>query len=475
MTDLIDPTVTGPAPSGGDAPTDIVKRLRSTFDAGRTRPVEWRTAQLKALKRLLAEGESEMLDALRRDLGKSATEGFVTEIALVRAEIDHTLAHLGGWLRPQKVHVPAKQLPGKARIHRDPLGVVLIIGPWNYPIQLVLAPLVGALAAGNAAVLKPAELSAHASHALARLVPRYLDPDAVAVVEGGVPETTSLLDERWDHIFYTGNGAVGRVVMAAAAKHLTPVTLELGAKSPTIVDRSANLDVAARRIAWGKYTNAGQTCVAPDYVLVDRRVEGPLTARLRDTVRRFYGDDPQMSADYGRIINDRHFARLGRLLDDDGAGEVVYGGERDENDRYLAPTAVRGTEPTSPMMQEEIFGPVLPLIAVDDVDAAIEFVNAREKPLALYVFTEDADVADRVVANTTAGGMCVNSTVFHLAVPGLPFGGVGESGMGAYHGRATFETFSHAKSVLTKPTSVDPGIAYPPYQGIKAKLLRRLL
>jgi aldehyde dehydrogenase (NAD+) len=471
MTHTLEP-LTAVAP---DSPADVVKRLRGTFESGRTRPVEWRKAQLTALRRLLADGEPEMLAALERDLGKSAIEGFVTEIALVRAEIDFTLKHLDGWLRPERVHVPTKQQPGRARIHRDPLGVVLIIGPWNYPVQLVLAPLVGALAAGNAAVIKPSEVAAHTSHALARLVPRFLDAEAVAVIEGGIPETTALLDERWDHIFYTGNGTVGRVVMAAAARHLTPVTLELGGKSPTIVDRSANLDVAARRIAWGKYINAGQTCVAPDYVLVDRRVEGPLTARLRDAVRQFYGDDPQLSADYGRIVNDRHFARLARLVEEEGAGEVLYGGERDEADRYFAPTAVQNPEPSSPIMQEEIFGPILPLIAVDDIDAAIDFVNAREKPLALYVFAEDTEVANRVVDSTSAGGVCVNATVFHLAVPGLPFGGVGGSGMGAYHGRATFETFSHAKSVLTKPTSIDPSIAYPPYRGIKAKLLRRLL
>jgi aldehyde dehydrogenase (NAD+) len=467
MTDLRDPTRPSPA--------DVVKRLRTTFDAGRTRPVEWRKAQLHALRQLLVEGEEELSAALERDLGKSALEGFLTEIAFVRAEIDETLRHLDAWLRPAKVSVPLKQQPGKARIHRDPLGVVLIIGPWNYPVQLVLAPLVGALAAGNCAVVKPSEVAAHSSHALARLVPRFLDPDAVAVVEGGVPETTALLEERWDHIFYTGNGTVGRVVMTAAAKHLTPVTLELGGKSPTIVDRHADLDVAARRIAWGKYINAGQTCVAPDYVLVDRRVEGPLAARLRDTVRDFFGDDPSASPDFGRIVNDRHFERLVRLADGDGAGEVVYGNERDEAARYYAPTALRGSEPSAAIMQEEIFGPILPLIAVDDVDAAIEFVNARDKPLAMYVFSEDSNVTDHVLASTSAGGVCVNATLFHLAVPALPFGGVGESGMGAYHGRSSFETFTHEKSVLTKPTKLDPSVLYPPYKGLKAKLLRRFL
>lgn len=458
-----------------ESPAEVHKRLRAAFDGGRTRSAEWRKEQLRALKRLLAEGEHELLEALRLDLGKPAVEGFVTDLAFVRAEIDHTLSHVDAWLRPERVAVPVKQQPGKARIHRDALGVVLIIGPWNYPVQLVLAPLVGAIAGGNAAVVKPSEVSAHTSHALARLVPRFLDTEAIAVVEGGVEETTALLEERWDHVFYTGNGAVGRVVMTAAAKHLTPVTLELGGKSPVIVDASANLDVAARRIAWGKYLNAGQTCIAPDYVLVDRRVEGPFLARLRDAVTQFYGTDPSQSGDYGRIVNERHFARLSLLLDGEGAGELVYGGERDEGERYLAPTALRNTDPAAPIMAEEIFGPLLPTLAVDDLDTAIAFVTARDKPLALYVFAEDPDAVRRVVDGTSSGGVCVNATIFHIAVPGLPFGGVGESGMGAYHGRSTFETFTHRKSVLTRPTRVDPSIAYPPYRGLKAKLLRKLL
>lgn len=469
--DVASATTTATTPT----PADVNKRLRATFDDGRTRPVGWRKDQLRALGRLLASCEGELLDALRADLGKPAVEGFVTDLAFVRAEIDYTLTHLDAWLRPQRVGVPVKQQPGKARLHRDPLGAVLVIGPWNYPVQLVLAPLVGAIAGGNTAAIKPSEVAPHTSHALARLIPRYLDADAIAVVEGGVPETTALLDERWDHIFYTGNGTVGRVVMAAAAKHLTPVTLELGGKSPVIVEASANLEVAARRIAWGKYLNAGQTCIAPDYVLVDRRVEGPLLARLRDAVRGFYGPDPRQSRDYGRIVNDHHFARLARLFDADGAGETVFGGERDAAERYVAPTALRGTDPTAPIMSEEIFGPLLPTIAVDDLTAAIDFVGSRDKPLALYVFAEDRAAVRRVVEGTTSGGVCVNATIFHIAVPGLPFGGVGESGMGAYHGRSTFDTFTHCKSVLTRPTRLDPAIAYPPYGRIKAKLLRRML
>jgi aldehyde dehydrogenase (NAD+) len=307
------------------------------------------------------------------------------------------------------------------------------------------------------------------------LLPRYLDADAYTVVEGGVPETTALLAERWDHIFYTGNGTVGRVVMAAAAQHLTPVTLELGGKTPVIVDVSADLDVAARRIVWGKYLNAGQTCIAPDYVLVDRRVEAPLLARMTDAVHAFYGPDARASADLGRIVNERHFDRLARLADAEGAGDVVFGGDRDRSSRYYAPTALRGTDATAPIMQEEIFGPLLPTLPVDDLDDAFQFVTARDKPLALYVFAEDEAVQAEVLDRTTSGGVCVNATLFHITVPGLPFGGVGESGMGAYHGRATFDTFTHRKSVLARPTRIDPSIAYPPYTPLKAKLLRKLL
>ncbi len=469
MTSTLDPTL---APASTSA---TVSRARATFSTGRTRPTEWRKAQLRALARMLTEQEDEFLTALAQDLGKPALEGYLTEIAFVLAEITETLRHLDRWLQPTRATVPVKQQPGHARIHRDPLGTVLIIGPWNYPMQLVLAPLVGAIAGGNTAVIKPSEVSQHTSRVLARLVPQYLDPDAFCVVEGGVTETTALLEEHWDHIFYTGNGTVGRVVMAAAAKHLTPVTLELGGKSPVIVDASANLEVAAKRIVWGKFLNAGQTCIAPDYVLVDRRVEGPLLARMRDAVQTFYGANPRESPDYGRIVNERHFDRLVQLADGEGAGDIAFGGDRDAASRFYAPTVFRGTDATAPIMAEEIFGPLLPTILIDDLDDALNFVTARDKPLALYLFSEDREVQERVVAETSSGGVCLNATLFHITVPGLPFGGVGESGMGAYHGRASFETFTHRKSVLRRPTRLDPSIAYPPYSAVKAKLLRKLL
>jgi aldehyde dehydrogenase (NAD+) len=456
-----------------DAP-ELVRRLRSTFDAGLTRPEAWRRSQLAQLRRLLVESESELLDALRADLGKSATEAYTTEIGFVLGEITHVEKHLSAWMQPTSVKLPLKLRPGRASIVSEPLGVTLVIAPWNYPVHLLLAPMVAALAAGNCVVGKPSEVTPNVSAALARLVPRYLDERAVAIVEGGVDETTALLEQRWDHVFYTGNGRVGRVVMAAAARHLTPVTLELGGKSPAIVDRSADVRVAARRIAWGKFVNAGQTCVAPDHVLVHRDVESRFVDELVKAVRDFYGDDPATSADYGRIVDDRHWRRLRGLLDAGGFSSVVCGGSGDEATRYLAPTILAGVDPDAPVMGEEIFGPILPVLAVGDTEDAIELVRSGDKPLALYVFGDDA-VTERVLEATSSGGACVNATLLHLAVPELPFGGVGESGSGAYHGRAGFDTFSHRKSVLRRPTRPDPSVMYPPYTRLKDRLLRRFM
>ena len=453
----------------------LVEEMRTGFRSGLTRPLEWRRGQLRQIQRLLEEGEGELLAALETDLGKPGLEGWASDIGLVSAEIDYVHDHLPEWMRPEKVRVPMVAQPGKAMIIPEPLGVALVIAPWNYPVQLLLLPMAAALAAGNAVVAKPSELAPATSAALARLVPRYLDERAVAVVEGAVPETTALLEQRWDHIFYTGNGRVGRVVMAAAAKHLTPVTLELGGKSPVIIDRDANLKVAARRIAWGKFLNAGQTCVAPDYALVHQAVAEPLLDEVRSALRRFYGSDPRQSADYGRIVNASHFHRLSDLIDAGGYDRLVLGGERDEGARYIAPTVLSGVSPDAAVMGEEIFGPILPVRAVADVDAAMDEINAGDKPLALYAFTGSKRTAERIIAGTSSGGVCVNGTVIHLGVPGLPFGGVGESGMGAYHGRTGFDTFSHRKSVLTRGIHPDLSVAYPPYRGWKEKVMRRFL
>ncbi|GAA3223794.1 aldehyde dehydrogenase family protein [Actinocorallia longicatena] len=457
-----------------DAPHSVVSRLRAGHSAGITRPLSWRTSQLKALRALLVEGRPGLERALHEDLRKSPTEAWTTEIGFTLNEIDHTLKHLEGWLRPQKARVPATLQPARARIVREPLGVVLIISPWNYPVNLALAPLVGALAAGNCAVLKPSELAPATSAALARLVPKYLDTAAVAVVEGGVPETTALLEERFDHIFYTGSGGVGRVVMAAAARHLTPVALELGGKSPALVEPGVDLAATARRIVWGKFLNAGQTCVAPDYVLaIGATTARHLEAELTEAIGDMYGPDPKESSDYGRIVNDRHFERLTALLKD---GRIVTGGEHDTAERYLAPTVLAEVDPDSSVMSEEIFGPVLPIVTVPDLDAAIAFINGRDKPLALYAFTAYDHTKARLAAETSSGALGFGLPAAHLAVPSLPFGGVGESGTGAYHGVHSLDTFSHRKAVLDKPLSPDTwSVAYPPFSRIKKTILRRFL
>lgn len=460
-----------PSTTLGEIPS-IVAGLRGTFDSGKTQPLRWRLRQLEALHQLLVEREAEIVAALSADLGKPAIEAFGAEVAFCKTELKLLRKRLPGWVKPQKVKAPLFVKPGNATIHRDPLGVVLIVGPWNYPFQLIFTPLAGALAAGNAALVKPSEVSRETSALIARLLPEYLDPDAVQVVEGGVEETTALLEQRFDHIFYTGNGAVARIVMTAAAQHLTPVTLELGGKSPCVVDSSANLKVALKRIAWGKFYNAGQTCVAPDYILAHEDVYEDVCSGLKEVVESFYGRNPRVSPDLGRIINKRHHQRLMRMME---SGDAVVGGDGDEAELYIAPTVLRDVSPESRVMGEEVFGPILPVLKVPNMDKAARFINARPKPLALYVFAESEEAQQAVIQGTTSGGAAVNHTWLHLAVPELPFGGVGESGMGAYHGKTTFDTFSHQRSVLEKPTRVDPALLYPPYTKTKAAWLKRLL
>lgn len=432
-----------------EEPADTVARLRATFRSGRTQPLSWRTGQLGRLRELLTAHGEELATALHEDLGKSSAEAFRTEIDFTVREIDHTLEHLDGWLRPEPAPVPAHLgTNATAWTRYDPLGVVLVIAPWNYPVQLLLTPLLGALAAGNAVVAKPSELAPATSAALARLLPRYLDTDAVAVVEGAVPETTALLAERFDQIFYTGNGTVGRIVMRAAAEHLTPVALELGGKSPAFVDRGTDLAVVADRLVRGKFLNAGQTCVAPDYVLTDPETARALEPKLAEAVAALFGPEPKESAAFGRIVNERHFDRLTGLL---GSGRTVTGGDSDRAAKYIAPTVLADVDPKSPVMGEEIFGPILPVVTVTDLDEAIGFINDRDKPLALYVFTESDTTRERIAAETSSGGLGFGLPLAHLTVSDLPFGGVGESGMGSYHGRYSIETFSHRKAVLEKP------------------------
>jgi aldehyde dehydrogenase (NAD+) len=451
---------------------EIVSGLRAGFESTRTYPVAWRREQLAAIGAMVTEHEADWIEALAADLGRCAFEAWVAEIGYLAREVEFASRRIGRWMRPRRVHTPLVAQPGASYVVPEPRGVVLIIGAWNYPLQLTIAPLIAAVAAGNAAVVKPSEVAPVTAAKLAELVPRYLDPQSCAVVTGAVPETTALLEQRFDHVLYTGGARVARIVMAAAARHLTPVTLELGGKSPCYVDRNVDLDVAASRIAWGKFMNAGQTCIAPDYVLAHRSVAGEIAGRLAARIREFYGEDPAHSPDYARIVNAPHFDRLLKLL----AGQaIVHGGRYDRASRYLEPTLVSDPALDSELMQEEIFGPLLPILAVDDVEAAIAFVRSRPKPLALYVFSSDREVEERVSGAVSAGSVCVNDTMMFMAAPELPFGGVGASGMGRYSGWYGFETLSHMKAVMRRSLHFDVALRYPPYSSRKLRMLKKLM
>jgi aldehyde dehydrogenase (NAD+) len=448
---------------------DTIRRLRQTFESGKTRPIDWRLHQLAEMERMMREHEQDLGDALRADLGKSLFEAVVTEMSFVSSEAKFARKRLARWMKPKRVGTPLMAMPGRSYIEPEPKGVVLIIAPWNYPLAMVMAPLVGAVAAGNCAVMKPSEITSHTSAAIAKILPRYLDNDAFAVIEGGVPETTELLEHAFDHILYTGNERVARVVMTAAAKHLTPVTLELGGKSPCLIDKSADLDVAASRIAWGKFINAGQTCVAPDHVLVHRDVAAKFTDVLAGKIKQFYGDDPSRSPDYCRIASERHTARFAKLLE----GQKIHtGGHVDVARRFVSPTIVLDPPPDSALMQEEIFGPVLPVITVDEMHQAIKFVADRPKPLALYLFSKSKALEEAVLGKLSAGSVCVNDAVIFMVSPRLPFGGIGNSGMGRYTGWFGFETFSHMRPVMKRSFMFDAPIRYPPYTDLKAKLMK---
>ncbi len=450
----------------------VAKRSRHVFRCGRTRPLEWRRAQLAALQRFLEDEEDAIVQALQDDLSKPRYEAVTGEIAVLLGEIREARRSLGRWTRPERVSLRVVHQPGSARVEREPLGVVLIIGPWNYPLQLVLGPLVSAIAAGNAAVLKPSEHAPATSALLERKLGDYVDRQAVQVFTGGVEASQALLAQRFDHVFFTGGGRVGRIVLQAAAEHLTPVTLELGGKSPAIVHSSADIDVAARRIAWGRFYNAGQTCVAPDYVLVERAVASRFRVAVEAALKRFYGDRPAESPDLTRIVNRQHLFRLRGLLD---GVSVIRGGGMDEEGLFMEPTLGWNPPLDGALMQEEIFGPILPIVPVDDLEQALRIVDERPEPLSLYLFGRDREVQERVRSATRSGAFVVNDVIVHLTVAGLPFGGVGASGMGSAHGRAGFETFTQRRSVMSHATWFDPPVRYPPYTAGKLNLSRRLL
>jgi len=461
-----------PAAAEQRSPAEAAAHLRDGARSRVAHSKRFRLAQLDAFDRMLKSHRQEILDALAADLGKGASESQATELQIVQTEIDHARRHLEDWMRTRPVPSPFVLAPVTTTVTARPLGMVLIIAPWNYPINLTLTPLVDAIAAGNTAVLKPSELAPVTADLLGRIVPQYLDHRTVAVVNGGAEVTTQLLETKWDHILYTGGERVGRIVYEAAARQLTPVTLELGGKCPVVVSDGDPMAIA-RRIAYGKFTNAGQTCVAPDYVLAVGDM-GPLVAKaLTKVIKEFYGAEPRDSKDYGRIINADHVRRLAGLLE---SGTVLAGGQVDEEARYVAPTILTGVTGEDAVMQEEIFGPVLPILSVPSFDDALRFIGDRPDPLAAYVFSEHSSVVRAFEEGVRAGAVCVNATILHLAVPELPFGGVGASGIGAYHGKAGFDTFSQQRPTLAKSTRMDTlRMVYPPYGAAKSAMIKRVL
>ena len=447
----------------------IIKAQREFFNTGMSRDVDFRIKSLKRLQAAVIAYEDRIYEALWGDLHKSAFEAYLTEVSMVLQEIRHHIRYLKRWAASRRVSSPFYLFGSKSRIVYEPLGVVLVVAPWNYPFQLLINPLIGALSAGNCAVLKPSPYTSGMAQVLAEMIASVFAPEYVAVVQGGYEVNQSLWAEHFDHIFFTGSPELGKVVMKAAAEHLTPVTLELGGKSPCIVDESADVDCAAKRIAWGKCLNAGQTCIAPDYLLVHARVKNELLEKLIYYIRQFYGDEPEKSPDYPRIVRLEAVTRLERLMQ---KGKIIYGGKVIPEDKFVAPTILENVSPDDAVMQEEIFGPLLPVVEFHHLDEAIGYINAREKPLALYYFGTAA-VAKAVIAKTSSGGVCINDTVMHISNSRLPFGGVGHSGMGRYHGFESFSTFSNRRSVLSSPTWWDVPLKYPPYRNFK--LLKKFI
>ena len=439
---------------------DLIQSQRLFFTEHITREIPFRLCALDRLQEGIRKYEPELTEALRNDLGKSAFESYASEIGLILREIKSAKKHLAGWSKEKKCPTPLFMAGSKSFVHPEPYGVVLIIAPWNYPVQLTLSPLIGAIAAGNCAIVKPSPDAPCTSDVLTRLIDECFESEYIAVTATDAHTTEMLLQERFDYIFYTGGVRFGKSVMEAAARHLTPVTLELGGKSPCIVDDDADLPVAARRIVWGKLLNCGQTCVAPDYLMVHSTIKDRLIDAIRQEIARQYGEDPRLSPDYPRIVNRRHIDRLLPLLKD---GDIVCGGTAVPDERYIAPTLIENVRPGSPLLTDEIFGPILPVIPFDDIDDCVEYINTHEKPLALYYFTRSKKRARYMIQHTSSGGVCINDTISHVVNSDLPFGGIGNSGIGQYHGRYSFETFSHPKSVVKTTTAFNIGLKFAPY------------
>lgn len=449
---------------------EILNKQRGFFANGKTKDVNFRIRQLKTLKQLVIDNQAAIIKALELDLHKPEFETYATEIAVIK-EINYAIKNLPNWTKPKKATVSWEFFPYSAKSYPQPLGVVLIIGAWNYPFNLIITPLVSAIASGNCAIIKPSEFATHTSNLLSQLISKYFPPEYITVIEGGVETSQKLIAEKFDHIFFTGSTPIGKIVMEAAAKHLTPVTLELGGKSPCIVDTEINLEHTIRRITWGKFINAGQTCIAPDYLLVNKKIKPDLVNGLKKCLQQFYRENPETSPDFPRIINQKHFQRLEKFLK---SGEIIVGGETNPETLYISPTLLDDVSLVDPIMEEEIFGPILPIIAYTEIEEAITLINSKPKPLALYLFSENKNLQQRILNSTSSGGVCINDTVMQFAVSSLPFGGVGNSGIGSYHGKAGFDTFSHYKSVLKNSFWLDINWRYPPYKG-KLLLLKKLI
>jgi aldehyde dehydrogenase (NAD+) len=454
------------------SPQPRLDQLRKTVDEGVHRSLSWRQTQLDGLLQFVSDHEDAMLAALKADLGRCVAEARLADILMVRSELKLIRRNLRRWLQPRRVRTPIAAQPAKSWLQQEPYGLALILGTWNYPFQQILLPLAGALAAGNAAVVKLPELAIQSVSLMATHLPQYVDPGAVIVFTGGEETASRLLAQRFDKIFYTGSSRVGRIVMKAAAEHLTPVTLELGGKNPALVAPDAPLDVTARRLAWGRFINAGQICVAPDYILIPEPLRLAFIQSLGRAILRFYGPNPQGSTSYGRIVSQQHFTRLVALM---GEGRTAIGGNHDAADRYIAPTVLTDLPADAAVMQEEIFGPLLPVIGFQTIEEAVAFIRQRAKPLVLHLFTRDRSLQSRILRDTSSGSVVVNDVVVNQIVPGLPFGGVGDSGMGSFHGRYTFDAFSRSKAVMRRSLWPDPDLRYPPFTHKKDRLAQRLL
>ncbi|MCM3177538.1 aldehyde dehydrogenase [Cytobacillus horneckiae] len=437
---------------------DVIQKQRLYFSKGETKELSFRISALEKLQKLIKTHEQDIMVALKEDLNKTEFDSYLTEIAVLIEEIKFTLKNIQKWAKPRKVKSSLSTFGSKSFIYPEPYGVTLIISPWNYPFQLAMAPLIGSIAAGNTAIIKPSELTPHTSALMANLIGEYFPEEYISVVEGGIEISDRLLAEKWDYIFFTGSVPVGRIIMQAAAKHLTPVTLELGGKSPAIVHEDANLTHAAKRLVWGKFVNAGQTCVAPDYTYVHSNIKELFIAEVKKAIKDIYTSDPMETGNFTKIVSDKHFHRLTAFLNN---GQLEYGGRTDTEKRMIEPTILNDISWSDPIMEDEIFGPILPILEYSDLDSIIMKIKDRPKPLALYLFTESDKVQEAVLKHISFGGGCINDTVLHLSSPHLPFGGVGDSGMGAYHGKGSFDIFSHEKSMLKQSTKFDLPFRYP--------------